>query len=48
MLFKKLYFLTSKHLTHQINVNKNDHFKHTFGWQRQNVKPKSITFLNIY
>ena len=48
MLFKKLYFLTSKHLIQQINVNKNDDFKHTFGWQCYNVKPNSTIFLNMY
>ena len=48
MLFKKLYFLTSKHLIQQINVNKSDDFKHTFGWQRHNVKLNSTTFLNIF
>ncbi len=46
MLFKKLYFLISKHLIQQINVNKNNDFKHTFGWQRHNDKSNSTTFLN--
>ena len=38
MLSKKLYFLTIKHLIHQINVNKSDDFKHTLEWQRHNCQ----------